>query len=301
MNPILEVRNVSKHYAAHTALKEVSLLIPRGSIYGLLGPNGAGKTSLIRILTRITAADSGEVLFNGQPLQRDHIEKIGYLPEERGLYRKMEVGEQLIYLAQLKGLNRFDARQKLKNWVEKFDIAGWWNRKLEELSKGMQQKVQFIATVIHEPELLILDEPFSGFDPINANLITDEIIRLKNQGCSVIFSTHRMESVEQLCEHIALIHQSKKILEGRIGDIRKQYRTHIFEVVYEGQLQSDASWECIEQKPLHDLEQLARFRLKPGQSPNQLLSQLIQQVSIIRFEEQVPGMEEIFIRAVSLN
>ncbi|MFA6261998.1 MAG: ATP-binding cassette domain-containing protein [Bacteroidia bacterium] len=301
MNPILEVRNVSKHYAAHTALKEVSLLVPRGSIYGLLGPNGAGKTSLIRILTRITAADSGEVLFNGQPLQRDHIEKIGYLPEERGLYRKMEVGEQLIYLAQLKGLSRNDARQKLKGWVEKFGIAGWWNRKLEELSKGMQQKVQFIATVIHEPELLILDEPFSGFDPINANLITDEIIRLKNQGCSVIFSTHRMESVEQLCEHIALIHQSRKILEGRIGDIRKQYRTHIFEVVYEGRLQSDAAWDCIEQKPLHDLEQIARFRLHPGQSPNQLLSQLIQQVSIVRFEEQVPGMEEIFIRAVSLN
>lgn len=301
MNPILEIRNINKFYAAHTALSDVSLQVPRGSIYGLLGPNGAGKTSLIRILTRITAADSGEVLFNGQPLQRDHISKIGYLPEERGLYRKMEVGEQLIYLAQLKGLSRNEARQKLKVWVEKFGIAGWWNRKLEELSKGMQQKVQFIATVIHEPELLILDEPFSGFDPINANLITDEIIRMKKQGCSVIFSTHRMESVEQLCEHIALIHQSKKILEGSIGEIRKQYRTHVFEVEYQGECQLDDTWQCIEQQNLAESMHIARFRLSLEQTPNQLLSKLLPQVSIIRFEERVPGMEEIFIRAVSLN
>jgi len=225
---ILEVKHVTKQYATHKALNDVSLVVPKGSIFGLLGPNGAGKTSLIRIITQITQADKGEIFFDGELLKPEHIYQIGYLPEERGLYKKMEVGEQLLYFAQLKGLSRKEAMHKLKDWIERFEIKSWWGKKVEELSKGMQQKIQFIATVLHQPKLIILDEPFSGFDPINADLITQEILKLKQQGSSIIFSTHRMESVEQLCDDIALINKSEKVLDGSVKQVREQFRTHSF-------------------------------------------------------------------------
>ena len=223
---ILSANNIVKRYASHTALNDVSIDIPRESVFGLLGPNGAGKTSFIRIINQITGPDSGELFFEGEKLEQKHVELIGYLPEERGLYKKMAVGEQALYLAQLKGMSSIDARKKLKYWFEKFEIAAWWNKKVEELSKGMQQKVQFIVTVLHEPKLLILDEPFSGFDPINANIIKNEILHLKKQGSTILFSTHNMGSVEELCDNIALIHKSKKILDGSVKDIRKQYKTN---------------------------------------------------------------------------
>ena len=300
-NPILEVRNVSKNYAAHKALKDVSIIVPSGSIYGLLGPNGAGKTSLIRIITQITGADTGEVLFKGEHLQPKHIYQIGYLPEERGLYRKMEVGEQLLYFAQLKGLSRSDAHQKLKSWVEKFEIKSWWNKKVEELSKGMQQKIQFIATVLHEPELIILDEPFSGFDPINANLVTEEILKLRDNGCSIIFSTHRMESVEQLCDHIALINKSTKVLEGSVKDIRKQYKTNSFEVQFSGnETFSIPDFNLVSSKVV-DTETVALYSLSQGQLPNDLLKELMTKVQVNSFRELVPDMQEIFIQVVSGN
>ena len=219
---ILSAKNIVKKYAAHTALDDVSLDIPAQSIFGLLGPNGAGKTSLIRIINQITGPDSGEVFFENEKLSPKHVEQIGYLPEERGLYKKMEVGEQALYLAQLKGMKKAEAKKKLKYWFEKFEIDAWWNKKVEELSKGMQQKVQFIVTVMHEPKLLILDEPFSGFDPINANLIKNEILNLKKQGSTILFSTHNMGSVEELCDNIALINRSKKIVDGSVKDIRKK-------------------------------------------------------------------------------
>uniref|UniRef100_UPI002FD92257 ABC transporter ATP-binding protein n=1 Tax=Flavobacterium sp. TaxID=239 RepID=UPI002FD92257 len=226
MNNILEVKNVVKTYGDFTALNEVSLTIPKGSIYGLLGPNGAGKTSLIRIINQITLPDSGEILLDGEKLNLNHIQNIGYMPEERGLYKTMKVGEQCLYLAQLKGLSKLDATKELKYWFERLEIQGWWNKKIQELSKGMAQKIQFVVTVLHKPKLLILDEPFSGFDPVNANLIKDEIIELNKQGTSVIFSTHRMESVEEMCDHIALIHKSNKLIEGKLSDVKKEYRTN---------------------------------------------------------------------------
>ena len=219
---VLEINSVSKSYSNHLALDDVSLAVPEGQIFGLLGPNGAGKTSLIRIINQITMPDKGTLLFNGQLLNSNHISQIGYLPEERGLYKKMKVGEQALYLAQLKGLSEKEAKKALKIWFERFEITPWWNKKVEELSKGMAQKIQFITTVLHQPKLLIFDEPFSGFDPINATLIKDEILRLKAKGTSIIFSTHRMESVEELCDHIALIDQSKKILDGPINQIKEQ-------------------------------------------------------------------------------
>ena len=300
-NPILEVRNVSKNYAAHQALKDVSISVPAGSIFGLLGPNGAGKTSLIRIITQITGADTGEVLFKGEQLQPKHIYQIGYLPEERGLYRKMEVGEQLLYFAQLKGLSRSDANQKLKSWVEKFEIKSWWNKKVEELSKGMQQKIQFIATVLHEPELIILDEPFSGFDPINANLVTEEILKLRDNGCSIIFSTHRMESVEQLCDHIALINKSTKVLEGSVKEIRKQYKTNSFEVQYSGVTSFSIPDFSLVSSKVQDSETIAVYGLNQGQLPNDLLKELMTKVQVNSFRELVPDMQAIFIQVVSGN
>ena len=227
---VLEINSVSKSYSNHLALDDVSLAVPEGQIFGLLGPNGAGKTSLIRIINQITMPDKGALLFNGQPLNSNHISQIGYLPEERGLYKKMKVGEQALYLAQLKGLSEKEAKKALKIWFERFEITPWWNKKVEELSKGMAQKIQFITTVLHQPKLLIFDEPFSGFDPINATLIKDEILRLKAKGTSIIFSTHRMESVEELCDHIALIDQSKKILDGPINQIKEQYKQQIYKV-----------------------------------------------------------------------
>lgn len=299
---ILEVKQVSKTYASHRALKEVSLVVPKGSIFGLLGPNGAGKTSLIRIITQITKADKGEVLFNGEPLKPEHIYNIGYLPEERGLYKKMEVGEQLLYFAQLKGLSRKEAMVKLKDWVERFEIKAWWNKKVEELSKGMQQKIQFIATVLHQPQLIILDEPFSGFDPINADLITQEILKLKEQGSSIIFSTHRMESVEQLCDDIALINKSEKVLDGSVKRVREQFRTHMFEVeCTSSNLQLSDNYELIKQKQI-DTNHFIYSIKKPQTEPNNiLLTQLVNQTEIIRFAEQLPTMQEIFVNVVNTH
>ena len=296
---ILETHHIVKQYANHRALDDVSINIPKGSIYGLLGPNGAGKTSLIRIINQITAPDSGYVLLNGERLAPKHIANIGYLPEERGLYKKMKVGEQLLYLAQLKGLSKQQSMEKLKAWFIKFDIKTWWDKNVEDLSKGMQQKIQFVATVLHEPELIILDEPFSGFDPINANLIKDEILELKQKGCTIIFSTHRMESVEELCDHIALIDKSKKILDGSKKAIKEQFKTHTYSVVFSGQLGAlSAHYELIDQQALEDGLQKATIRLQPDASANGLIGELIQQVQVHNFGENIPSMNEIFISAV---
>ena len=297
--PILEVRNVRKQYAAHTALDGVSLAVPEHSIFGLLGPNGAGKTSLIRIITQITAADAGEVLFKGQPLNASHIGQIGYLPEERGLYKKMKVGEQLLYLAQLRGLSRADATQRIKSWLERFDIKAWAEKNVEDLSKGMQQKVQFIATVLHQPSLIILDEPFSGFDPINANLIKDEILRLKDEGAAIIFSTHRMESVEEMCDSIALINRSRKVLDGPVAAIRNEFKTNTYEVEGQGRLMLvHPDFEVVEQKARENDYFYARIQLHAGTSPNDLLRTLIGQVQVQSFREQIPSINDIFIRRV---
>ncbi len=295
---ILTVDKVTKRYAKHTALEEVSLNMPKGSIFGLLGPNGAGKTSLIRIITQITAADEGKVLFNGRTLQREDIARIGYLPEERGLYKKMKVGEQLIYLARLKGLSMHDAKKRIKFWLEKFDMTTWWNKAIEDLSKGMQQKVQFIATIIHQPELLILDEPFSGFDPINTNLIKDEIMRLRNEGCSIIFSTHRMESVEELCDYIALINQSKKVLEGKTREIKENYKEGIYFVETDKEIASGGEdFSVLSAKESGDGTVQHKVKIHNG-SLNDFVSKVVSQVSICALREEVPSVNEIFIRTV---
>ena len=230
MNTILEVNKVFKQYGNYTALNEISINVPHGSIFGLLGPNGAGKTSLIRIINQITLPDSGDIILDGERLKPEHVSVIGYMPEERGLYKTMKVGEQCLYLAQLKGLSKNEAKVQLDYWFKRLEIEGWWNKKIQELSKGMAQKIQFVVTVLHKPKLLILDEPFSGFDPVNANLIKDEIIELNKQGTTVIFSTHRMESVEEMCDHIALIHKSNKLLDGKLMDVKKQFRTNSYDV-----------------------------------------------------------------------
>ena len=236
MSSLLSVKNIVKKYAGHTALNDVSIEVPKQSIFGLLGPNGAGKTSLIRIINQITAPDSGSITFDGENLNPEHISQIGYLPEERGLYKKMKVGEQALYLAQLKGMTKNEATEKLKNWFIKYDIKDWWDKKVEDLSKGMAQKIQFITTVLHEPKLLILDEPFSGFDPINTNLIKKEILELRDKGATIIFSTHNMESVEAICDDIALINKSHKILDGSVKEVKSAYRANIFEISFKGNL-----------------------------------------------------------------
>lgn len=297
--------DVSKRFANHTALNKVSIDVPANSIYGLLGPNGAGKTTLIRIINRITGPDEGSLFFNNEPLQPHHIYKIGYLPEERGLYKKMKVGEQALYLARLKGLSRADALKQLKYWFEKFDIAEWWNRKVEELSKGMQQKVQFIVTILHEPELLIFDEPFSGFDPINVNLLKEEILNLKAKGTTLIFSTHNMASVEELCDHIALINRSEKILEGSVKSIRNEFKTHIFEIHYS----PDSKELNTILKPGMQLLEIqaeagdhtAHIKLEESLTPNHLLECLLPHVQIHGFQEIIPTMNDIFIRTVEEN
>ncbi len=299
---IISIQNVTKNYAAHRALDDVSLNVPKGSVFGLLGPNGAGKTSLIRIINQITAPDKGRILFNDKDLQQDHIRYIGYLPEERGLYKKMEVGEQAIYLAQLKGMTRHEAVTRLRIWFEKFEIKAWWRKKVEELSKGMQQKVQFIVTVIHEPELLILDEPFSGFDPVNANLVKDELLALRDKGTSIILSTHRMESVEELCSHIALIHQSKKILDGSVKEIRKTYKSNIYEVEYAGNsiALANSLWngnQLLENTNEGD-HMRARIKLENDHQTNELLSSLLPNVQVLSFKEIIPSMNDIFIKEV---
>jgi ABC-2 type transport system ATP-binding protein len=293
MENILEAQGIVKDYAGHRALNKVDVAIPRGSIFGLLGPNGAGKTSLIRIINQITGPDEGQILLGGEPLRPEHVERIGYLPEERGLYKKMKVGEQALYFARLKGMSTAEAKRKLKEWFERMDIIDWWEKKVEDLSKGMAQKVQFITTVLHEPELLIFDEPFSGFDPINANIIKDEILRLKDHGSTVIFSTHRMESVEELCEYIALINRSEKILDGKLSDIKKQYKSGKYQVEYEGNLPDSLPFEVLE-----NINGKATIQAGLNHSPNQLISGLLPHVTIHNFNEVIPSVNDIFIQTV---
>lgn len=297
---MLSVKNIVKQYASHRALDNVSLEVERGKIFGLLGPNGAGKTSLIRIITQITAPDSGEVTINGERLNLDHISQIGYLPEERGLYKKMEIGEQVMYLARLKGLSTNEATKRLKYWFEKLEMQSWWNKKVEDLSKGMQQKVQFVATVLHKPELIILDEPFSGFDPVNADIIKNEILELNKQGATFIFSTHRMESVEELCDNIALIHKSKKILDGSVADIKSTYRNNTYWLEYDGEYDpghANSIFEVLELKKVMG-KTIIKVQLRPGQTANQVLLALLPHVSITRLDEVIPTMNDIFIEKV---
>jgi ABC-2 type transport system ATP-binding protein len=300
---ILHVKRVYKNYANHTALHNVSLRVPQKSIFGLLGPNGAGKTSLIRIINQITAPDKGEILFEKEPLSPKHISQIGYLPEERGLYKKMGVGEQALYLAQLKGMSKQEATIKLKQWFQKFEIENWWDKKVEELSKGMAQKVQFITTVLHEPKLLILDEPFSGFDPINTNLIKKEILELREKGSTIIFSTHNMASVEEICDHIALINKSKKILDGKVKDIKEAYRSNSYEIVFEGNMIafSNALWTSFEIISTHIDNGRNYVKVKGTDnriSVNTLLATIINDVRIISVNELTPSMNDIFIQKV---
>ncbi len=297
---IIEVQNITKDYASHRALDDVSMDIPKGCIFGLLGPNGAGKTSLIRIINQITGPDKGRILFDGEPLGEKHIGRIGYLPEERGLYKKMKVGEQLLYLAQLKGLSKKEAMDRLKIWFIKFDIKTWWDKSVSDLSKGMQQKVQFVSTVLHEPQLIILDEPFSGFDPINANLIRDEILELKQKGCTIIFSTHRMETVEELCDNIALIHKAKKVLDGPKLLIKEQFKSNTFFVEYKGTLEGlDAQYSRELPREL-DLGYLrTNIHLPDELTPNDLLRDLLGRVEIRAFGENIPTMSDIFMKAVN--
>jgi ABC-2 type transport system ATP-binding protein len=296
---MLSIRNIVKEYAKHRALNHVSMEVERGKIFGLLGPNGAGKTSLIRIINQITAPDEGEIFFNGEKLSQKHISKIGYLPEERGLYKKMEIGEQMLYLAQLKGLSRVDAAKRIKFWFEKMEMQNWWNKKVEDLSKGMQQKVQFVATVLHEPELIILDEPFSGFDPINAEVIKNEILDLNKKGSTIIFSTHRMESVEELCDHIALIHQSNKILDGSVKSIKDVYRNETFHIGVGSEIDNSISktFELLNINSVDDQLKLT-IKLKEGYTTNDVLKELIPKTTITYLEEVIPTINEIFIEKV---
>jgi ABC-2 type transport system ATP-binding protein len=298
-----EAHNIYKSYAAHQALKDVSISVPEQSVYGLLGPNGAGKTTLIRIINQITAPDSGHVLIGGQPLRPEHIHIIGYLPEERGLYKKMTVGEQALYLTRLKGLSRADAEKRLRAWFQKFDIHNWWNKKVEELSKGMQQKVQFIVTVLHDPKLLIFDEPFSGFDPINTQLLKDEILALRENGATIIFSTHNMASVEEICDHIALINRSEKILEGRVTDIRRSYSAHNYSIELipstPEELRLPSKFQIASSDREHDGRLRLQINIDLNTSPNELLHALMQQGTVKHFHEIMPGMNDIFIRLVN--
>ncbi len=298
---MLSIRNIVKQYAGHTALSDVSLEVESGQIFGLLGPNGAGKTSLIRIINQITAPDSGEVYFDGVKLNQSHIDRIGYLPEERGLYKKMEIGEQMIYLARLKGLSRDEAIKRLKYWFEKLEMQSWWNKKIEELSKGMQQKAQFVATILHEPDLIILDEPFSGFDPVNAEIIKDEILELNRKGATILFSTHRMESVEELCNSIALLNKSQKILDGKVRDIKNSYRNATYLVEYTGEkllFNGSQPFTLVEEKQTDDAN-VIKIKLTDGVSSNDVLQYLIPKTSINMLQEVIPTMNEIFIEKVN--
>ena len=298
---MISIRHIVKQYSGYRALSDVSLEVEQGTVFGLLGPNGAGKTSLIRIINQITAPDSGEILFNGEPLSRIHTERIGYMPEERGLYKKMEIGEQIVYLARLKGLSRAEALKRSKYWFEKLEIQAWWNKSIEELSKGMQQKAQFVATVLHQPELLILDEPFSGFDPVNAELIKNEILELNRNGATIIFSTHRMDSVEELCDSIALINLSHKILDGKVKDIKNSFRSGTYRLDYEGpraDIGSDAPFAVIDDAG-SGVHHSLTLRTHEGFGPNDALRYMLPLVSVSRFEEIIPTMNEIFIRTVN--
>jgi ABC-2 type transport system ATP-binding protein len=299
----LLVKDVSKVYSQHKALDNVSITIPEKTIFGLLGPNGAGKTTLIRIINQIINSDSGEILVFGEKLKPSHIEIIGYLPEERGLYKKMKVGDQLLYLAQLKGLSRKDALAKIKFWLEKFEIKDWWHKKVEDLSKGMAQKVQFISTVLHEPKLIILDEPFSGFDPVNAQLITEKILELKENGSTIIFSTHRMETVESLCDHIALINKSKKILEGPKKQVKESYRTNTFLIEHRGnhfQLPSE-KYEVKSQVKIEEDLYTTTIKAAAGIKGNQVIRDLVDITELYSFQEKLPTMADIFIGLVKAD
>ena len=305
MNSFLEIDTIVKKYSDYTALNGISLQIPKGSIFGLLGPNGAGKTSLIRIINQITLPDSGTIILNGQQLKPSDVKNIGYMPEERGLYKSMKVGEQCLYLAQLKGMSKNDAKVQLDYWFNKLEIQGWWNKKIEELSKGMAQKIQFVVTVLHQPQLLIFDEPFSGFDPVNANLIKDEILELKQKGATIIFSSHRMESVEELCDDIALLHKSNKILDGKLVDIKKQFRTNTFEI---GIITSDETTLItnlsqkftIAKTNFKTLNNELKLEINSNTyAPNEILQTLLQYGQVTHFTEKIPSVNDIFIAAVT--
>lgn len=302
---LLEAHNINKNYSGHQALTDVDLSIEEGKVFGLLGPNGAGKTTFIRIINQITAPDSGSIKLHGKPLKAEDIYRIGYLPEERGLYPKMKVGEQAIYLAQLKGLDKHTATQRLKPWFEKFELMPWWNKKLSELSKGMQQKVQFITTVLHEPELLIFDEPFSGFDPINTNLLKDEILNLRDKGATIIFSTHNMASVEEVCDDIALFNKSKKIIEGGVQEIRRSHRSNLYNVSYLGEIkgvieQHQDLFTVVDQETTEWENKMSIRTLKDFKG-NDLLKTLMSGIEITAFEEHMPSMNEIFVSLVGKN
>ena len=308
MKNLLVASNVSKSFGDFKALNSVSIEVPKGSVFGLLGPNGAGKTTLIRIINQITMPDSGEVILDGKPLQPDDIQHIGYLPEERGLYKTMKVGEQAMYLAQLKGLSKTQAKERLKYWFNRLEIDGWWNKKIQELSKGMAQKIQFVVTVLHQPKLLIFDEPFSGFDPINANLIKDEILRLKDEGATVIFSTHRMESVEEMCDHIALINKSNKILDGKLLDIKRAYKSNTYKV---GLLSENSEKTIISLKEKFEVSPTSfktinnelqyKIKISDNDSPNDLVNYLTTFGQLTHFEEVIPSVSDIFIETVQNN
>ena len=305
MSTILEVNKVVKRYGDYVALNEVSLTVPKGSIYGLLGPNGAGKTSLIRIINQITLPDSGEIILDGEKLQPKHVQYIGYLPEERGLYNTMKVGEQCLYLAQMKGLSKAEAKKQLEYWFERLEIQGWWNKKIQELSKGMAQKIQFVVCVLHKPKLLIFDEPFSGFDPVNANIIKDEILALRENGATIIFSTHRMESVEELCDHIALIHKSNKLIEGKLDDVKRQFKTNSFEMGIlsdnvESLMYNLTQKFTVGPATFKSLNNELKLEIQLGNAtPNELLNLLTQCGQVTHFVEKIPSVNDIFIQTVT--
>ena len=308
MEKLLVADNVSKSFGDYKALNDISIEVPRGSVFGLLGPNGAGKTTFIRIINQITMPDSGVILLDGKPLQPDDIQYIGYLPEERGLYKSMKVGEQVLYLAQLKGLSKHEAKIRLKYWFDRLEIGDWWNKKIQELSKGMAQKIQFVVTVLHQPKLLIFDEPFSGFDPINANLIKDEILKLRDDGATVIFSTHRMESVEEMCDHIALIHKANKVLDGRLIDIKRAYKSNTFEVglLTENKIEVSKAIEGQFEvfptsfKSIND-ELQYKIKIPANSSPNDLVGYLTSKGQLNHFAEVIPSANDIFIETVQNN
>lgn len=308
MNHLLVAENVSKQFGKFTALNDVSLAIPRGSIFGLLGPNGAGKTTFIRIINQITLPDEGRMLLDGHPLKPEDIQHIGYLPEERGLYKSMKVGEQALYLAQLKGLSKNEARERLKYWFDRLQIQDWWGKKIQELSKGMAQKVQFVVTVLHRPKLLIFDEPFSGFDPVNANIIKDEILQLREEGATILFSTHRMESVEEMCDYMALIHRGHKLLDGKVNEIKRQYKSNTFEVgllssnpeMLRQELETKFRISETDFKSIHEDLKL-QIQIEGSASPNELLSFLTSRAEVNHFVEVIPSVNDIFIKTVTTN
>ena len=299
---ILKTLEVSKQYSSHLVLDKVSIDVQEGEVFGLLGPNGAGKTTLIRMINQITAPDSGEILFFDKPMQRKDTKYIGYLPEERGLYKKMKVSEQAMYLAELKGMNDKQAKERLEYWFERFGITSWWNKRLEELSKGMAQKIQFITTILHQPRLLIFDEPFSGFDPVNANLLKNEILSLRDNGATIIFSTHNMSSVEEICDRIVLINKSRKILEGRVGDIKREFCENLFEIIIPlGNENLQLPDDCELQEQIRDSKSLTlKIRIPEGRNSD-LISSVMRQTELLSYRELLPSMNDIFIKTVKDN